>query len=680
MDDKLAWGIIGPGGIAGRFASELPRSTTGRLYAVASRDADKAREFAEKHGAAVSYGSYAQLLADPEVDAVYIATPHTEHAQWAIKAAEAGKHVLCEKPIAPNHAEAMAVLEAARHNDVCLLEAYMYRFASQTRKLVELITDRTIGEVRQIHASFSGGGPGLGTGRNWDPWLAGGGILDLGGYPVTMARLLAGAATGQRYAEPDRVDASGRVGETGVDEWTVASIYFPGPGAARQGSRPGGISAHLIAGIRMGVGSEVTVYGSEGLIQVPNPWLPGRDGSASTITVRRVGEPDEQITVEPVPMYAAEADAFAAHLGDRQVPEMDWGDTAGTMKVLDSWRAAIGLEYPFEWIDAKVPTVSREPLRVRPDHQMRYGSIPGVDKQVSRLVMGVDNQTTLPHGSAMFDDFVQRGGNTFDTAYIYGGGRCERVLGQWMANRGIRDDLVLIGKGAHPPHVGPDAVEWQLTESLERLQTDHLDVYFLHRDDPTIPVGEWVDAMDAQVRAGRIRVYGGSNWSLDRVAEANAYARANGRQTFVAVSNNLSLARMLQPVWAGCMAVSDDESRSWLERQAAEGDPIAVLPWSSQARGFFTERADPADKSDRELVRCWYSDENFERQRRARELAAERGVAATAVALAYVLHQRYPTFPLIGPRAISETVSSFDALSVELTAEEVAYLDLRTPA
>lgn len=303
---------------------------------------------------------------------------------------------------------------------------------------------------------------------------------------------------------------------------------------------------------------------------------------------------------------------------------------------------------------------------------MRYGEIPGVGKPVSRLVMGVDNQITLPHATVMFDDFFERGGTTFDTAYIYGRGLCERVLGQWIRNRGIRSEVVIIGKGAHTPHCDPESITRQLYESLERLQTDYVDIYFMHRDNLEIPVSEFVDVLDEHLRAGRIKAYGGSNWTPARIDEANAYAEAAGRAPFVAVSNNFSLARCLEVPWAGCVSSSDDESRKWLET-----NQLALMPWSSQAQGFFAGRAAPDDRSNPDMVRCWYSDDNFERLARATQLAQERGVATTAIALAYVLHQDFPTFPLIGPRALAETRSSFEALSVELTPEEVRWLDLR---
>jgi aryl-alcohol dehydrogenase-like predicted oxidoreductase len=271
----------------------------------------------------------------------------------------------------------------------------------------------------------------------------------------------------------------------------------------------------------------------------------------------------------------------------------------------------------------------------------------------------------------MFDDFVERGGNTFDTAYIYGGGKTEPLLGQWMTNRGNRDELVVIGKGAHTPHCDPESITRQLNESLERLQTDYLDIYFMHRDNEEIPVGEFVDVLDEHQRAGRIRIYGGSNWSLERFAEANEYATKNGKQGFSALSNHISLAEAYDVPWKGCRHVSDPESRHWLAEHQ-----VPLLPWSSQARGFFAGRADPEDRSDEELVRCYYSDDNFERLRRARKLGSELGVPPTAIALAYVLHQPFPTFPLIGPRAVEETRTSLAALDITLTPEQVSWLDL----
>ena len=144
MKKVLNWGIISTGRIAGAFAAGLKHSETGKPVAVASRDKDKAQEFAAKYNVPKAYGSYEELLADDSVEAVYIATPHPFHAEWAIKAAEAKKHILCEKPIGINHAEAMAIVEAAAENDVFLMEAFMYRCHPQTQKLVELLEETII--------------------------------------------------------------------------------------------------------------------------------------------------------------------------------------------------------------------------------------------------------------------------------------------------------------------------------------------------------------------------------------------------------------------------------------------------------------------------------------------------------------------------------------------------------
>lgn len=661
----VRWGIIGPGSIAHRFAGQLPRSRTGTLLAVGSRDLDRAKSFGEQFGAERWYGDYDELLADPDVDAVYVATPHPGHVQWSVRAAQAGKHVLCEKPIALNSGGAMAIFEAARTNGVASLEAYMYRYHPQTITLAELVASGTIGDLIAVEASFSFAAAPSPASRLYSPELGGGGILDVGGYPVSMARLLAAAGAGHPV-EPVGLTASGSLTESGIDTWTVAVLRFPAD-----------VYARVTTGIGLAGDNVVTVLGSAGIISVPEPWIPNPD-EPSTILIRRVGVEPEQRDIPAAAPYAAEADALAEQISrlpiaaehDMPVP---WADTLGTVAVQDAWRAAIGVSYPSEQPGAAVATADGRPLRVRPagDTAMRYGRIPGIDKPLSRLVMGVDNQPNAEHAAYQFDDFVSRGGTTFDTAWLYGGGRYERQLGAWIRARGIREQVVVIGKGAHTPHCDPESITRQLYESLDRLGTDHVDLYLMHRDNDQVPVGEFVDVMDEHRRAGRIGAYGGSNWSIERFTAANDYATANGRSGLAALSNHFGLAEAYDVPWAGCRHVTDPRSRAWL---AATGIPL--LPWSSQARGFFAGRARPGDESDPELVRCYYSDANFERLRRAQALAARMNVPTTAVALAYVLAQPFPTFPLIGPRTLAETRTSFPGLSVELSEAALHWLDL----
>ncbi|HLW03288.1 MAG TPA: aldo/keto reductase [Ktedonobacterales bacterium] len=661
MSEQLNWGILGTGRIAGIFAAGVRASRTGRLIAVGSRSLEAAEAFAAAWEIPQAYASYDEVLADKGVQAIYIATPHPWHAEWSIKAAEAGKHILCEKPLALNHAQAMTIVEAAVRHDIFLMEAYMYRCHPQIAKLLELIREGAIGEVRVIQATFSFAADANPQSRLLNNALGGGGILDVGGYCTSMARLIAGAALGKAFAEPVQVTAVGHIGETGVDEYTVAALAFPGD-----------IVAQLWTGVRVQGEDVVRVFGTEGSILISAPWLPVV-GEPVNLVLQRGSERQEIAVGIGENQYALEADAVAAHLEERQSPQMSWEDTLGNLKTQDQWRAALGVVYDVEQPDGPGQTlpIYQRPLQVRPDCRMKYGRIAGVEKPISHLVMGADNQLTWPHAAAMFDDFFERGGNCFDTAYTYGGGACERMLGQWIQNRGVREQVVILDKGAHTPHCDPESLTRQHLQSLERLQTEYVDIYMLHRDNPAIPVGEFISVLNEHKSAGRMRVFGASNWSIERVAEANRWAAEHGMVGFSVISNNFSLARMIDPVWAGCISASDARSRAWLTEQQ-----MPLMPWSSQARGFFTGRAHPEDRSDAELVRCWYSEDNFQRLERVSELARQRGVLPISIALAYVLCQPFPTFPLIGPRLLSETRTSFLGLDVELTPEDVRWLNL----
>jgi len=662
----LNWGILATGKIASAFAEGVKTAQFGRLGAVASRDEARAKAFSEKHEIPVFHGSYEALFANSAIDAVYIATPHTSHATLAIQAAEAGKQVLCEKPVGLNRAEAMAVAEAARESGVTIMEAYMYRCHPQTAALVRLLRDGAIGPVRLVQATFGFRAPFSRESRLFDLRLGGGGILDVGGYPASMARLIAGSAAPEgpvAFANPTSVKAHGRLHpETGVDTWAAATAAFES-----------GLLAQLSTSVGLAQQNDVRIYGESGWIRVPNPWMPARLGGEWAFELHRDGKEETIRGDEPRDLYGVEADHFAALAAGEtpEAPGMPLEDTVGNMETLDVWRREIGLAYPSEELAYDIPPVKGRPPKPRPGHNMRYGEVPGLEKKPSKFFMGVDNQRELPHAAVMFDDFVERGGNAFDTAYIYGGGHMEKVLGSWMRARRNRDDLVVIAKGGHTPHNNPQAVRPQLETSLERLQTDYADIYLLHRDNPDIPAGEFVDVLDGLKREGLIRVFGGSNWTAARVREANDYAAANGKQGFSVLSNNLSLARMVDPVWKGCVSASDPETRAFLAETG-----IASLSWSSQARGFFTERAAPDKRDDPELVRCWYSEDNFERKRRAEELARERGVLPINIAAAYVLRQPFPSFCLFGPRQLSETRTSLPALDVELTPDELAWLNL----
>src|SRR6185312_11609360 len=161
---------------------------------------------------------------------------------------------------------------------------------------------------------------------------------------------------------------------------------------------------------------------------------------------------------------------------------------------------------------------------------MRYSSVAGIDRPVSRLVLGsmMFGPARSAHWFALLDRYRESGGNCIDTAAVYGNGAAERTVGAWMADRGLRDDMVVIGKGACTTDSTPDLVSTELRESLHRLGTDHVDIYLMHRDNPAVPVGDFVERLNEHLRAGEIRAYGGSNWSPRRIAEANTYAARHG--------------------------------------------------------------------------------------------------------------------------------------------------------
>ncbi len=668
MPAKLKWGILGTGGIAKALARALAASETGECYAVGSRTQAKADTFGDECGVPRRYGSYAELLADPAVEVVYISLPNSQHAEWTIRCAEAGKHILCEKPFTSNYPEAMVAIDAVRRAGVFLLEAFMYRCHPQTARLVELVKSRRIGDVRIMHVNFSfnfGEQPGN---IRSQVSLSGGGIMDVGCYAMSMARLLAGAALGQNGpAEPLEVKGTGHLNPAGgVDTWAVAAVRFPGE-----------ILATLTCGMQVGVPAPTVLYGTEGRIVIHHPWFPGDKPENARIEVFVNGKNEPELITVPghTGLYTIEVDTVAKHLRDRQAPTpaMTWADTLGNMKAIDDWRRGFGLVFDCEKADGLALTVARRPLRARPDAAMPTAAIPGIDLPVSRLIMGTMYHVTgdLAKTCAMLDHYVERGGNALDTAWVYG---TEAHVGQWLKLRGIRERMVLIAKGAADARCTPAMVTAHLLQSLERMQTDYADMFLMHRDNPTVPVGEFVDVLNEHLRAGRIRAFGGSNWSTARLQAANDYARQHDLRGFAASSPHFSLAVWNEPMWADCVAAVDPASRAWY---AGTGMPL--LAWSSQANGFFSGRfgTEPGTATAAANIRrVWFNPDNFRRLQRVLELAQRKGVTGAELALAYVLRQKLNGFALVGPESITEMNAAFAALDVELSATELAWLNL----
>ena len=318
---------------------------------------------------------------------------------------------------------------------------------------------------------------------------------------------------------------------------------------------------------------------------------------------------------------------------------------------------------------------------------MLYSKIPGIDMPVSRLVQGTMwmKSSELDAAFAAMDAFLAAGGNCFDTAHIYGLGDNERTVGQWIHSRGVRDEIVILGKGAHNSpdrkRVTPFDIQSDIHDSLARFKVDHIDLYLLHKDDPTQLVGPLVETLHAAREAGQIGAYGGSNWSVERLREANEYAAAHGLTPFAVSSPQYSLAVQQVSPWIDCESLSGQEgepARAWCRQNG-----VTLFVWSSLAGGFFSGRfrRDNLDTLtqpyDQLAVKVYCFEENFRRMDRVQELAESKGVTVPHIALAYVYNQPEGIHALSGARTPAEVRVNVEATKIELTAEEIAYLELR---
>lgn len=318
---------------------------------------------------------------------------------------------------------------------------------------------------------------------------------------------------------------------------------------------------------------------------------------------------------------------------------------------------------------------------------MRYGRVEGVNKQVSRIVLGTDYMSTreLDRSFSMLDTAFELGCNTLDTAHGYAGGDGERVIGRWMEERGNREDIVILTKGAHHnadrKRVTPFDITSDLHDSLARLKTDYIDIYILHRDDPSMAVGPIVEILNEHLKAGKIRSFGGSNWHHSRIQEANDYAKEHGLVPFVASSPHYSLAEQVEDPWGpGCVGISgpkEREAREWYEKTK-----MPIFSYSSLARGFFSGRIsrrnfnEQKDILDRACLTAYCHEENFDRLDRVEILASEKGMTVPQIAMAFMMNQALNVFPIVGVTNRQELKENIVAARAELTTEELEWLDL----
>ncbi len=311
---SLRWGILGPGRIAPRLVRALSQTARGELVAVASRDAERGAEFARAHGIERSYGSYDDLLAAPDIDVVYVSLPNHLHAEWTIRALEAGKHVLCEKPLALTVDEVDRITAAADRARRIAVEAFMYLHHPQIVRALELAHGGDLGRLELVIGTFSfflnlPGDPRA------DPSMGGGSLWDVGCYPVSLARWVAGE-------EPDRIEAMARFDERGVDRTFVGQLHFPG-----------GLLAQFDSGFAAPDRQRIEIVGQNAALVLDSPFLPAPDGPPPSLVVWRGGQATP-LDVPAVDQYHLEVEDLTAAILDGTRPRIGLPSSRGTIATL----------------------------------------------------------------------------------------------------------------------------------------------------------------------------------------------------------------------------------------------------------------------------------------------------------------------------------------------------------
>ena len=307
----VRWGVLSTARINDKFLAGARRSRELKVVAVASRDQEAARAYAAEQGIERAYGGYEALLADPDIDAVYISLPNAFHLEWSRRALEAGKHVLCEKPLSRRVADVEAIFDLAESRGLLLMEAFMYRHHPQTKRVVELVESGAIGELRLIRGAFSFNLVDEANIR-LSADLEGGALMDVGCYCVNAARLLAG--------EPEAVSAQQVIGGDGVDVVFTGAMRFPR-----------GRTAHFDAGLALAPRDELEIVGDRASLFLDDPW----HCREPVIEVRRQ-DGMERIVVDAVNPYTLEAENFSAAIRGDGAPLLGRADAVGQARTLEA--------------------------------------------------------------------------------------------------------------------------------------------------------------------------------------------------------------------------------------------------------------------------------------------------------------------------------------------------------
>jgi D-xylose 1-dehydrogenase (NADP+, D-xylono-1,5-lactone-forming) len=304
MSEKIRWGLLSTARINTALIEPIRQAERSELVAVASRDEAKGRAYAQEHGIPKAFGSYEALLADPEVDVIYNSLPNSLHCEWTVKAAEAGKHVLCEKPIVTSLAELDQVEAAATANGVTIFEAFMYLHHPQTRQVKAMIEEGKLGNLQLINSWFNFYlPPERATNIRLNANLSGGSLWDVGVYPNSMAIVMAGAGA------PVEVWANQIIGESGVDVAMRAQMKFAN-----------GVIAQISSGFRTPFREAAYIVGDRGMVNIIEPWKPGIKGLESRAIFSTIEGREETIVTPAVSPYLSEVQAMEACILDGAKP------------------------------------------------------------------------------------------------------------------------------------------------------------------------------------------------------------------------------------------------------------------------------------------------------------------------------------------------------------------------
>lgn len=327
MEKIINVGIIGAGKIAKKFAEGIQAVPKARLYAIAAREIERAKEFASTYGAEKAYGSYEEMLADEKLDLVYISTPNALHREHALLCIKAKKNIICEKPFTSNARELREVIEAAKAQDVFLMEAMWTRYFPVIKQVRALVEDGKIGKIKQVQADF-GFCAMQKSGIKFDKNLAGGALMDVGIYPISLASMLF-------KEQPQAIKTLAKIGESGIDEQT--SIVF---------EYSDGAQALLNCAITLETPRNAYIVGEKGHVHIPNPWF------ATKAIVKLNGQESYEINYEDVKNgyhFELEEAVRCIELGEKESSLMTLAESLEIMETLDRVRSDMGLQFPADY-------------------------------------------------------------------------------------------------------------------------------------------------------------------------------------------------------------------------------------------------------------------------------------------------------------------------------------------